>query len=81
MFYIKIYQAILLHQIEGREVAKMSSFHESSLFPPVSLSLSTASVECMYIYRRGGGRTSDVMGKNAEVCRMSIYASMSPIKF
>ena len=33
----------------------MSSFQESSLFPSVSLSLSTSSVECMYRFAGGGG--------------------------
>ena len=50
-----------------------------SLSPP-----NTASVQCMYIFAGGGGgtviHTSDVMGKNAEVCWMSIYASMSDLK-
>ena len=43
----------ITEEIKGE--AKMSSFQESSLFPSVSLSLSTSSVECMYRFAGGGG--------------------------
>ena len=43
----------ITEEIKGE--AKMSSFQESSLFPSVSLSLSTSSVECMYLPEEGGG--------------------------